>query len=50
MLNPVKHGYVNNPEEYRFSSYAWFLEKAEIDFKRDVLTSSIRNLTLADDY
>ena len=49
MLNPVKYGYVEIPEEYKFSSYVWFQEKSEIEFKREVFSSSIDCLSVEDD-
>ena len=50
MLNPVKHGYVEKPEDYKFSSYAWFMDSSEIEFKREVLSQSIDSLIVEDDF
>ena len=47
--NPVKHGLVQNPEDYPFSSYKWFLENSEPEFKNKVL-SSTEDPSLEDDY
>jgi REP-associated tyrosine transposase len=38
MMNPVKHGLVQNPEDYPFSSYKYFLENSESDFLKAVLS------------
>jgi putative transposase len=40
MMNPVKHGLVQNPEDYPFSSYKCFLENSEPEFKNKVLSST----------
>lgn len=37
MMNPVKHGLVQRPEDYPFSSYKYFLENSEPDFQKAVL-------------
>lgn len=50
ILNPVKHGLVQNPEEYSFSSYKYFLKNAEPDFKKLVLSQSIDDLQIEDDF
>ena len=39
MINPVKHGLVQNPEDYPFSSYKYFLEDSEPEFRQSVLAS-----------
>ena len=38
MMNAVKHGLVENPEEYGFSSYRYFVENSEPDFRKLVLS------------
>jgi putative transposase len=40
MMNPVKHGLVQNPEDYPFSSYRYFLENSEPEFRKEVLVCS----------
>ena len=40
MMNPVKHGLVQNPEDYPFSSYKFFLENSEPEFQKMVLSST----------
>jgi len=50
ILNPVKHGLVQNPEEYPFSSYKYFIENAEPDFKKMVLSEPIDDLEIEDDF
>ena len=34
LMNPVKHELVQNPEDYPFSSYKYFLENSESDFRK----------------
>lgn len=50
MLNPVKHGIVQNAEEYPFCSYKYFLENAEPDFKKLVLSQPLDDLQIEDDF
>jgi len=38
MMNPVKHGLVQNPEDYPFSSYKYFIENSEPDFQKVVFS------------
>lgn len=38
MMNPVKHKLVENPEDYGFSSYQYFLENSEPEFRKLVLS------------
>ncbi|MBL8079537.1 MAG: transposase [Anaerolineales bacterium] len=38
MMNPVKHGLVEKPEEYPFSSYRYFIENTQRDFRQTVLS------------
>jgi putative transposase len=40
MINQVKHGLVQNAEEYLFSSYKYFIENTEAEFRSRVLASS----------
>lgn len=49
MMNPVKHGLVQNPEDYAFSSYKYFLENSEPKFQKAVL-SCRDNVQMEDDY
>jgi putative transposase len=39
MMNPVKHGLVQNPEDYQFSSYRYFVENSEPEFQQSVLAT-----------
>jgi putative transposase len=50
ILNPVKHGLVMNPEDYPFSSYRYFLENAEPDFSKMILSQQIDDLQIIDDF
>lgn len=49
MMNPVKHGLVQNPEDYPFSSYKYFLENSEPEFQKLVL-SCTNDAQVEDDY
>jgi putative transposase len=49
MLNPVKHGLVQQAEDYRFSSSKYFLENSEPDFHKMVL-SVTDDVQIEDDY
>jgi putative transposase len=49
IMNPVKHGLAQNPEEYPFSSYRYFLENLEPGFQKVVL-SYTDNARIDDDY
>ncbi len=48
--NPVKHGLVENPENYPFSSYGYFLENTEPEFQKLVLSQSIVDEKIEDDF
>ena len=49
-INPVKHGLVEKPEDYNFSSYEWFTDGADIEFQREVFSESIARLEVEDDF
>lgn len=49
ILNPVKHGLVEAPEDYPFSSYKYFAENTEPDFRKMVLSQPIDNLQIDDE-
>jgi putative transposase len=49
ILNPVKHGLVDNPEDYPFSSYRYFVENTEPDFRKMVFSQPIDDLQIDDD-
>jgi putative transposase len=49
MMNPVKHGLVQNPEDYPFSSYKYFLENSEPEFQKLIL-SCTDDAQVEDDY
>jgi putative transposase len=49
MLNPVKHGLVQHAEDYRFSSYEYFLESSEPDFQTMIL-SATDDIEIEDNY
>ncbi len=50
ICNPVKHGLVQNPEDYPFSSYRYFLENTEPDFQKLVLSQSVDDVQIMDDF
>jgi REP-associated tyrosine transposase len=49
LMNPVKHGQVQNPEDYPFSSYKHFLENSELDVQNAVL-SCVDDIEVQDNY
>lgn len=49
-LNPVKHGLVENAEDYPFCSYRWFLDKANDDFQNVVMNQPINRVDVFDDF
>jgi putative transposase len=49
-LNPVKHGLVENAEDYPFCSYRWFLEKADDEFRESVMNQPIDRVEIEDDF
>jgi len=50
-LNPVKHGYVDDPSKYKFSSYySYFQEKGEDGLKVLVRNHPIERLEAGDDF
>jgi putative transposase len=50
IMNPVKHGLVQHPAEYQFSSYHWFYENAEPDFRQLVMAESVDGEQIEDDF
>lgn len=49
-INPVKHGLVQNPEEYPFCSYRWFLENSDDEFQKKVINQPIDRIEIEDDF
>ncbi|MEE9508496.1 MAG: transposase [Anaerolineales bacterium] len=49
-MNPVKHGVVEKPENYRYSSYRWFVDSADPDFQRRVFSQPIDRLNVHDNF
>ncbi len=47
--NPVKHGLVQNPEDYPFSSYKYFIENSEAEFQK-IVFSCADDAQVEDDY
>ncbi len=50
IMNPVKHGLVQHPAEYQFSSYHWFFENTEPAFRQAVLLESTYDEKIEDDF
>jgi putative transposase len=50
IMNPVKHGFVQHPAEYPFSSYHWFYESAEPGFRQVVMTQAVDDEQIMDDF
>ena len=50
IMNPVKHGLVQHPAEYQFSSYRWFYQNTEPDFRKFVLDESADDEIILDDF
>ncbi|OGO19925.1 MAG: hypothetical protein A2Z14_00575 [Chloroflexi bacterium RBG_16_48_8] len=48
--NPVKHGVVERAEDYPFSSYLWFREVTESDKREEVLSMSLDQSYIYDDF
>ena len=49
LMNPVKHGLVQDPEDYPYSSYKYFLKNANLEFRKAVL-SCIVEVPIEDNY
>lgn len=49
-INPVKHGLVQNAEDYPFGSYRWFLDKVDKSFQDRVLNQPINRVDIFDDF
>jgi putative transposase len=49
-LNPVKHGLVENAEDYPFCSYRWFLEKTDDGFQNAVIKQPFDRVNVFDDF
>ncbi|HEY5729244.1 MAG TPA: transposase [Anaerolineales bacterium] len=50
LLNPMKHGLVENPDDYPFSSYRYFVENTELEFRTMVLSQPIDDLQIEDEF
>mgnify|MGYP001608429744 CR=1 FL=1 len=48
--NPVKHGLVENVEDYPFCSYRWFLDKADESFRDMVMNQPIDRVGVEDNF
>jgi putative transposase len=49
-MNPVKHGLVDNPMEYPFCSYRWFVEEGDDELKEMVFDQKIDKVNIIDDF
>jgi putative transposase len=50
LFNPVKHGLVEHPEEYAFSSYRWFMREAEQECIQSIMAIPIDKVCVRDDF
>jgi putative transposase len=48
--NPVKHGFVSDPETYPFCNYKQFIVSTDNNFVQEVLQQQIDSLSVRDDY
>ena len=48
--NAAKHGFVEKPEDYKFCSARWFLDKGDPSFVQTVLGFKIDQLNILDDF
>jgi len=49
-LNPLKHGWEDEPEAYPFCSYGWFLDGAESATRKRVASAREENVQIYDDF
>jgi REP-associated tyrosine transposase len=49
-INPVKHGLVENAEDYPLSSYRWFLDKVDETFLNTVMNQPVDRVDIFDDF
>jgi putative transposase len=49
-MNPVKHELVDDPMEYPYCSYGWFIENADGNLKDQVLNQPINKVKVFDDF
>ena len=49
-MNPLKHGLAENPIEYPFCSYKWFIEQSNSDLKEQVFSQPIDRIEVFDDF
>jgi putative transposase len=49
-MNPVKHGLTDNPMNYPYCSYKWFIEQGDDDLKGMVFNQPIDKVNVEDDF
>jgi putative transposase len=49
-MNPVKHDLVDDPIDYPFCSYKWFIENGDDDLKAHVFNQPIDRIKVFDDF
>ena len=49
-MNPVKHKLTENPIDYPFSSYKWFIEQGDEALKQQVFAQPIDRVKIFDDF
>lgn len=48
--NPVRHGLVQDAQEYPFCSYRWFVERADANFRGQVFAQPIDRVRVRDNF
>ena len=48
--NPVRHGLVEDAEQYPWCSFSWFSHNAELDYQRSVFSMPIDRISIRDDF
>jgi len=49
-MNPVKHGLVDNPMDYPYCGYRWFIEQGDNELKNMVFNQPIDRVKVEDDF
>jgi hypothetical protein len=49
-MNPVKHGLIDDPMNYPFCSYKWFIEQGDEILKEQVFAQPIDRVKVMDEF
>jgi putative transposase len=49
-MNPIKHGLVDDAEQYPFCSYKWFIENGDKSLREQVFSQPINRINVKDDF